>query len=60
MTMKYQPFIKRLTTNGLLGFHMLFNRALKESEAIRNGTDEAAKAMLKGCVALVTLFLVLA
>ena len=54
-TMKYfVPFIK--TPHNLMVYsasHMpLLNRALKESEAIRNGTDEAAKAMLKGRVAL--------
>ena len=54
-TMKYfVPFVK--TPHNLMVYsasHMpILNRFLKESQAIRGGTDEAAKAMLKGRVAL--------
>ena len=54
-TMKYfVPFIK--TPHNLMVYsasHMpILNRFLKESQAIRDGSDQAAKAMLKGRVAL--------
>ena len=50
----FVPFMK--TGHNLMvyaGTHTpVLNRALKESQAIRNGTDEVAKAILKGRVAL--------